>query len=348
MPNEPIIKRERRVPKTGRKPEAKRFTVSEPFGLLEFLIKKLPSMSRNNVKSLLARRQVTVNGNPLTQFDYQLKPGFTVDILPEPYHAALPESLHIIFENNELIVIDKPSGLLSVADDKEKEKTAFRMVTSYLKANNTPGRIYVVHRIDKDTSGILLFSKSEAIKDLLQEHWNDLIITRGYYAIVEGHLDRQEGTVHSWLKETTTQLVYSSGKTGDGQEAITHYAVMNEDEKYSLLDVHIDTGRKNQIRCHMADLGHKVVGDDKYHSTENPLHRLGLHSYCLEFKHPVSGTIMRFKTPLPKAFANLFDPRKKVVRAEKKEQSGNEHNPDIQRSFRKPRNTTKKPKISRK
>jgi 23S rRNA pseudouridine1911/1915/1917 synthase len=296
-----------RIPRTGKPPEAKKFTVDEPMGLLAFLILKLKGESRNNVKSLLARHQITVNGNATTQFDYELKKDFIVEVLPTSFKAQAPVSLPIIFENNELIVINKPSGLLSVADDRETEKTAFRMITAYLKANNVPGRLHVVHRIDKDTSGILLFSKSEELKTLLQDNWNDLVTSRGYYAIVEGHLDRQEGTIKSWLKETNTQLMYSSHKPGDGQEAITHYKVMNESDEYSLLDIHLETGRKNQIRVHMADIGHKVVGDDKYHSTKDPIHRLGLHAYALEFKHPVSGTIMRFKTPLPKLFGNLFD-----------------------------------------
>ena len=289
----------------------RQFPVNKSCELLEFLLETLKDQSRNSVKSLLTNHRVSVDGAPISQYNFQLTKGDVVIISKTPIHKKTRSNLPIIFENEEFIVINKPSGLLSIASDKEKGSTAYRMLTDYVQQKDKHNRIYVVHRLDEDTSGVLMVAKNEKIRDLLQEKWNDLVSKRGYYAIVEGQLKDKSGTVKSYLKKNAQNMMYSSKKAGDGQLAITHYKVMTESDKYSLLDVNIDSGRKNQIRVHLGDLGHHVIGDDKYGNPSNPIKRLGLHAYELVLEHPVSHKIMRFTAPMPKEFLTLFPNYKK-------------------------------------
>lgn len=288
--------------------DIKEYPIYEPCELLEFLLKTFSSQSRNSVKSLLSSHRVSVNGAPVSQFNFKLFPKDVVIITKNPIKRKLRHNLPIIFENDELIVINKPSKLLSVPSDNEKGSTAFRMVNDYLQQKDKHNRAYIVHRIDEDTSGVLMFAKNERIAHLLtdKDNWNKLVTKRGYYAIVEGVMENKSGTVKSSLKKNAQNMMYSSKKAGDGQFAVTHYKVIKENENYSLLDVNIDSGRKNQIRVHMGDLGHFIIGDDKYGEPSNPIKRLGLHAYCLELKHPVTGKLMTFKAPMPKEFETLF------------------------------------------
>ena len=281
------------------------FPVTKKCDLLEFLFEVLKGQSRNSVKSILSSKRVSIDGAPVTQFDFKLYPGDTVIISNNPIRKKTRSNLPILYEDNEIIVINKPSGLLSIASDKEKSSTAYRMLSDYVQQKGKHNRIFVVHRLDEDTSGVLMVAKNPEIQKALQDKWNDIVTKRGYYAIVEGQMPNKEGTVKSYLKKNTQNLMYSS-KDKNGQFSITHYKVMKENDKYSLLDVNIDTGRKNQIRVHMGDLGHYVVGDDKYGNPSNPLKRLGLHAYCLEYKHPMTGKIMKFTAPMPKEFESLM------------------------------------------
>ena len=282
------------------------YPVNKNCELLEFLIETLKGQSRNSVKSLLTNHRVSVDGAPISQYNFQLTKGDVVIISKTPIHKKTRSNLPIIFENDEFIVINKPSGLLSIASDKEKGSTAYRMLTDYVQQKDKHNRIYVVHRLDEDTSGVLMVAKNEKIRDLLQENWNDLVSKRGYYAIVEGKLKQKVGTIKSYLKKNSQNMMYSSKKEGDGQFAVTHYKVIAESEKYSLLDVNIDSGRKNQIRVHLGDIGHHVIGDDKYGNPSNPIKRLGLHAYELDLEHPVTHKMMKFTSPMPKEFSILF------------------------------------------
>ena len=284
----------------------KEYPVKKECGLLEFLFETFPSQSRNSVKSLLSSRRVSVDGAPITQFNFKLFPGDTIIISNTAIRKKTRSNLPIIYEDDEFIVINKPSGLLSIASDKEKGSTAYRMLSDYVQQKDKHNRIFVVHRLDEDTSGVLMVAKNPTIQKLLQDSWNDLVTKRGYYAIVEGIMENKQGTVKSYLRKNAQNLMYSVKSPKDSQLAITHYKVMQESEKYSLLDVNIDTGRKNQIRVHMGDLGHHVIGDDKYGEPANPLKRLGLHAYCLELIHPIKKKKMRFEAPMPKEFKTLF------------------------------------------
>lgn len=282
------------------------YKVEQEFELLEFLILTLKGQSRNSIKSLLTNHRVAVDGAPISQYNFKLYPGDIVIISKNPIHRKTRSNLPIIYEDDEIVVINKPSGLLSIASDKEKGSTAYRMMTDYVQQKDKHNRIFIVHRLDEDTSGVLMFAKNVKIQQALQDDWNNIVSKRGYYAIVEGHLTEKSGTIKSYLKKNSQNMMYSSKKAGDGQLAITHYQVLKEIDGYSLLDVNIDSGRKNQIRVHLGDLGHHVIGDDKYGNPTNPIKRLGLHAYALELIHPITKKKMKFKAPIPKEFKTLF------------------------------------------
>ncbi len=293
----------------------KEYSVNKECELLEFLYQILKDQSRNNVKNILTKRYVAVNGLPITQYNYKLYRGDIVQISKEQLEKVnLPKekvnkpklNLNIIYEDNEFLVINKPNGLLSIESDNEKVNTAYKAVLEYMAEQDIHARCFQVHRIDKETSGVLLFVKNYELKEKLTKRWNSLVIERGYTAIVEGHMPKQKDTIISYLKETTTALMYDSHNENDGLKSITHYQVVKENAKYSLLNVLIDTGRKNQIRVAMNDLGHPIIGDDKYGNPSNPIKRLGLHASTLTIKHPENGKIMCFKANVPSEFNRLF------------------------------------------
>ena len=286
----------------------KQFVVKQQCELLEFLLMTFKDQSRNSVKSLLGSHRVSIDGAPVTQFNFKLYPGDTVIISSNPIKKKTRSNLPIIFEDNDIIVINKPSKLLSVPSDNEKGSTAFRMVNDYLQQKDKHNRAFIVHRLDEDTSGVLMFAKNDKMARALTDgdNWNNLVKKRGYYAIVEGTLDKKEGTIRSYLKKNSQNMMYSSNKKGDGQLAITNYKIIEENGQYSLADVDIKTGRKNQIRVHFGDLGHFIIGDDKYGEPSNPIKRLGLHAYELDIIHPFNNKLLKFKAPMPKEFLSLF------------------------------------------
>ncbi len=281
------------------------FVVERKDALLPFLLEHLKGKSRNNIKNLLSKRQVQVDRKTVTQFDHPLHPGQTVSISPERSKTEPSLPFDLIYEDQEIIVIDKPAGLLSIATDREKYYTAYHIVTDYVKEKNKQNRIFVIHRLDKDTSGVLMFAKTEQAKRTFQDNWEKIVKMRRYLAVVVGIPEDSSGTVRSFLLETATHLVYSSNDPS-GKEAVTHYKVLKSGGGFSLLDVTIDTGRKNQIRVHMKDIGHPVAGDKKYGTRENPMGRLGLHACELKFIHPETGKEFCFKAKTPKEFRRMF------------------------------------------
>lgn len=281
--------------------------VTQPVELMSFLIENLPQQSRNNIKSLLARGQVSIDGKIVRQYNHRLEPGQEVVVDRSPnWGREVGGGLKVLFEDQHLLVVDKPAGLLTIASDTEKERTAYHQLTEFVREKNPANRIFIVHRLDRDTSGVMVFAKHEEVKRLFQDNWKDLMTERVYIAVVEGRIDKDGDTVRSWLLETKTKLVYSSAGRGDGLEAITHYRVLQTSPKYSLLEVHLETGRKNQIRVHMHDIGHPITGDKKYGAQTDPLRRLALHARVLAFRHPLSGEPMRFETEIPSPFAALL------------------------------------------
>ena len=282
------------------------YTVSQPTTLLPFLLEQIRGKSRNNIKSLLSHKLVAVDGRPTSQFDAPLAPGQVVTILsaPAPRSGALP--FPILYEDEHLIVVNKPAKLLSVATEQEKLRTAYHMVTDYVKSQHIDNRIYVLHRLDRDTSGVLMFARDPETKELFQSHWNDIILRRGYRALVEGRPPQERDTVRSFLVETRTHLVFSGDPGPGAREAVTHYEILKAGNGYCLLDIAIDTGRKNQIRVHMKDLGCPIAGDKQYGARTNPIGRLCLHANELSFRHPVTGETVVFTAKTPRDFNRVF------------------------------------------
>lgn len=282
------------------------YTVDGPTTLLPFLLASVKGKSRNNIKSLLSRRLVAVDGVPVSRFDAPLTPGQQVTILPSsaPRADALPFPL--LYEDRHLIVVNKPAKLLSVANDREKVRTAYHIVTDYVKARRVDDRIFVLHRLDRDTSGVLMFARDPETKELFQSRWNEIITRRGYLAVVEGTPRPDRDTIRSYLVETDTHLSFS-GQPGKGaKEAVTSYQVVKSGGGYSLLDISIETGRKNQIRVHMKEMGHPVAGDKQYGARTNPIGRLCLHANELSFLHPGTGEHVTFKARMPRDFNRVF------------------------------------------
>lgn len=284
----------------------KQFKVHEECELLDFLFQKFPNLSRNAVKSILSGHYVSVDGAPVTQFNLKLAKDDVVIVSKQRITKKLRKDLPIIFENDEIIVINKPSGLLSVASDIEKGRTAYRMVNDYVQQKDKHNRIFVIHRLDEDTSGVLMFAKNPKIRDIMQKEWNDIVLARGYYAVVEGRMEKPQDKFIDYLKENSLNLMYVSNNRSNGKKCITSYKVMKSNKNYSLLDVDIETGRKNQIRVQLGHRGHYVVGDDKYGEPSNPLNRLGLHAYKLKLIHPVTKKLLEFVAPIPQEFEKLF------------------------------------------
>lgn len=283
----------------------KEFTIEKESELLAFLLDNKVKSSRNSIKSILTRGQVSVNGKVIKKHNYLLKPGQKVTI--EDNLAAQKQSelmgISILHEDEDIIVIDKDPGVLSIAGGHSVELTAHKQLNILAKQENKGSRVYVVHRLDRDTSGVMVFAKQETVKKTLQENWQDMVKERKYTALVEGEVAKEEGTISSWLTENPKSFkVHSSHRDNGGQHAVTHYKKIRSNEETSLLEVELETGRKNQIRVHMADIGHPVVGDKKYGSTTNPLKRLGLHATSLAFIHPTTGKLVRYTSPVPKSF----------------------------------------------
>ena len=267
--------------------------------LLDYLLNKFNKLSRNSVKNLLTNKQIVVNGKIITKHDFLLKKGDRIIFNGK----SEVKGLKIIYEDDLFIVIDKPYNLLTVATEKEKEKTAYVMVSEYLKQSNPKNRAYVLHRLDKDTSGVLVFCKNEKVKNELQDKWNEIVTKRGYIAVVEGKLNKKEGTIKSYLKESKTKMVYSCSKQ-EGKLAITEYKVLKENNMYTLVDINLLTGRKNQIRVHFKDLGNPLVGDKKYGALTNPIDRLCLHASQIEFTY--NNKKYCFKAEIPFKMMDMF------------------------------------------
>lgn len=265
------------------------FEVKEDGGLLECVRKERTELPSGKAKSYLEHRMISVDDTVTSKFDYPVKRGQTIKI-SQTVNSSYDSPLEIIYEDSDLLAINKPAGLLSVATDTEKENTAIRLLRD---AGIDP--LYVVHRIDRDTSGVLLFAKSMEMRDKLQATWEE-IIRREYLAICEGVFAPKSGRCDTILRETSTHLVYSV-KFGEGQRAITNYEVIKENAYFSYLRVLIETGRKNQIRVHMKELSHPIVGDKKYGAHGSPMGRLGLHASLLEFNHPRTGNAVVIKAP---------------------------------------------------
>ncbi len=284
--------------------------VSEESILLDFLMAKYGG-SRNNVKGLLARRVVMVNGGIQTRHDTPLHVGDQVTIVAGKGNQELTHpKLKIVYEDDYLIVVEKKPGLLTVATyPGSTETTVFSILKAYVRRQNQRAGIYTVHRLDRETSGLLVFAKTPELQEYMRTYWRQLVTKRTYVAVTEGRFGEKEGQIVSWFTEDKKNaMVYSSPVDDGGQKAVTNYKIVKDNESYSLVELNLETGRTNQIRVHMASKGHPVVGDRKYGhgNDESPIDRLCLHARVLEFIHPATEQTVHFECPTPKEFNKMF------------------------------------------
>lgn len=282
--------------------------VTQETDLMSFLLTKMGGMKRNSIKSLLSHRQVMVNGTITTLYNTALRLGEQVEVLSSRGNIELKHpKLKIIFEDKDLIVVEKKEGLLTVVTVNPEETTAFSILKHYVRKSHVRNRIFVVHRLDRDTSGILIFAKSREIQLKLQENWHQVVTSRIYVAVLEGVLTKPSDTIVSWLSENEKSLKMKSSPHNDGgQKAVTHYKLLKTNNQYSLVELTLETGRKNQIRAHLSSIGHPIAGDEKYGAKTNPLDRMALHARKLEFIHPTSMQKVCFETAIPPSFVKLF------------------------------------------
>jgi len=283
------------------------FPVKEPCELMDFLMKAKDGISRTTAKSLLSKRQVYVDNVITTQYNFPLKPGMKVQISKDKGKKEFRSNLlKIVYEDAYILVVEKREGVLTIGTDKQKERTAHSILNEYVQRSGRQHRVYVVHRLDKDTSGLLVFAKDEKTKFTLQDYWEKIVKDRRYVAVLSGDMEKDFGTVSSWLMDNKMYVTYSSMTNNGGDKAITHYKTIKRANGYSLVELELETGRKNQIRVHMQDLKHPVLGDVKYGDGNNPLGRLALHAFKLSFYHPVTNELMEFETPYPAAFKKIM------------------------------------------
>ena len=296
--------------------------VSEPTALMEFLMAKMGGMARSSVKQLLGQRRVKVGNVVQTRHDFALRSGDVVTVSSGRGNSQLMHpKLKIVYEDDDLIVVNKQPGLLTVAATPgSSETTVFSILRAYVKKQNARAGIYVVHRLDRETSGLLVFARSEELQHYMREYWRELVTERTYIALTEGVLEPREGQIKSWFTEDKRNaMVYSSPVDDGGDLAITNYKVLRtsgignqepgiKTQQYSLVELHLETGRTNQIRVHLASKGCPVVGDRKYgHGNESsPIDRLCLHAKVLAFIHPVTEKTVRFESPVPKEFNRVL------------------------------------------
>ncbi len=272
--------------------------------LMEFIAARRPDSKRTDIKKWLKYGHFKVNGNVSTKFDTPVEPGAEVLLnISRPFPVFRHPRVKLVYEDDHVIVIHKGYGLLSVATESHrKDENAFDIIKAYIKEESPLNKLYVVHRLDRDTTGLMMFAKSKEAQETLRHNWNNIILERQYVAVLEGYLEENKGFVKSRLAENSEFVVYSTDNPEEGRIAVTHYEVITRGKGYTLASFSLDTGRKNQIRVHAHDLGHPITGDHKYGAKKSPMHRLALHARTLRFAHPVTRKDMRFETPIPPQF----------------------------------------------
>ena len=284
------------------------YTPAENSRLLDFLFASMPQRKRTNVKELLRHNQVKVNDEVVTQFDLPISPADSVFVnLTREFPRFYNRRLKIVYEDDDIIVVNKGYGLLSMGNDKVKDGTAYSILKEYVKWVDPRQKIFVVHRLDRDTSGLMMFAKNIEAKEAMQHNWNNMVLNRTYVAVVEGSVDDDEGTIRTYLAENSKYEVYVTDNPQEGQLAVTRYKVLARKNGYTLMELELDTGRKNQIRVHMKHIGHPIAGDRRYGAKSSPIHRLALHARTLRFAHPASHREMDFSTPIPASFQKMVN-----------------------------------------
>lgn len=284
--------------------------VRKPMLLMEFLMQEMHGISRNKVKAILSGHGVSVDRKLVTQYDFELTPGMVVRVSKHKRSTELNSKfVKIVYEDKDIIVIEKNIGILSMAATTQTfcVKT---ILDEYFKRRHFKCTAHVVHRLDRDTSGLMIYAKNVEVQQILEENWQNIVTDRRYVAVLCGKMEKEGGTVTSWLKDNKAFITYSSPVDNGGKYAVTHYHTLKTSDDFSLVELKLETGRKNQIRVHMQDLGHPVAGDVKYGNGRNPIGRLALHAFRLNFYHPRTREFMNFETPFPTPFVRLFQENK--------------------------------------
>lgn len=283
------------------------YIVKEDKPLLEFLLDSIENTSRTKIKSTLQGRGVKVNGKVITQFDYPLKSGMNVAVSKSKQTSEMFKNryIKIVYEDRYIVVVEKNVGILSMAAGHSSLNVK-TVLDSYFKTSRQKCTAHVVHRLDRDTSGLMIYAKDMQTEQILEHEWHDIVYDRRYVAVVSGEMEDDYGTMTSWLKDNKAYITYSSPYDNGGKYAVTHFHTLDRTTDHSLVEFRLETGRKNQIRVHSADMGHPVCGDIKYGNGDDPIGRLCLHAYVLCFYHPITRRRMEFETPIPVNFRKLF------------------------------------------
>lgn len=292
-----------------------KFKVKEPSELLAFLIEKQVRKSRNAIKSLLAHKQIKVNEKLVTQYNFVLQKNDLVEVmkLNQARKRNKLKGLTIVFEDEYLIVIEKDAGMLSVGTEKEKNNTIFKILNQHVKVRwGKESRVYVLHRLDREMSGLMVFARDEETQAIFQKNWDKMVPAYKYTAIVEGQLEPRNGTIKSWLTENKNYMVFSSLSNNGGQEAVSKYTTLSETKHFSEIEASLVTRRKNQLRAQLNMLKHPIVGDKKYGASGNPIKRIALHGTEMIIVHPATGQKMEFKSTLPKTIQQLVSEKKET------------------------------------
>ncbi len=284
-----------------------RHVIDSATTLLDALSGLVPGSSRTTLRQMLAAGRVRVNGGIEKNAKRELRAGDVVDLARKEHHALLPPEIALLFEDEHLLVVVKPEGLLTVSTETERERTLQAALNAYLRAKGSRERIHVVHRLDRESSGVLVFAKTYEIREALKETFAAHDIDRVYVAVVEGAIEPPAGTIRTHLWEGKDLMVRSVDPRAfpDAKPAVTHYRTVRAGPKYATLEVTLETGRKNQIRAHLSESGHPIAGDDRYGAKTDPIRRLALHARLLAFAHPVTGRKMTFEAPVPDAFSSV-------------------------------------------
>lgn len=298
--------------KNYKKPNAFRnrkstFKITEEAELLPYLISTIKDKARNKIKSLLTHKQIMVNGKIISQHNHSLKKGDEVAVSwDRAFKKISYQGVSIVFEDDDVIIVNKRSGFLSIGSKKERKQTVYQVLTSHIQKENPTARLFVVHRLDREASGLMVFAKSKAAQVELQDTWSSSFQKRKYLIITEGTITKDKDTITSYLTESKALIMHSGNNPKNAKKAITHYNVVKKNEFYSLLEATQDTERKNQVRVHLQSIGHPIIGDKKYGATENPINRVGLHAIKLVFQHPSTHKEVTFETKVPEDFLKVF------------------------------------------
>ena len=281
------------------------YVVDREAPLLDWMLSALPG-SKTKIKATLQGHGIKVNGKQVTQFDFPLKPGMKVSVSKSKKNDTFKSRyVNIVYEDRWLVVVEKKTGILSMAAGHSSLNVK-SVLDDYFKRTRQKCTAHVVHRLDRDTSGLMIYAKDMQTEQLLERDWHGTVYDRRYVAVVSGEMEEDEGTIANWLKDNKAYVTYSSPVDNGGKYAVTHFHTLRRTTEHSLVEFRLETGRKNQIRVHTSDMGHPVCGAIKYGNGDDPLHRLCLHAYVLCFHHPVTGKPMEFETPIPAQFMAVF------------------------------------------